>query len=549
MVKNSNWWEKSVFYQIYPRSYYDSSNTGIGDLQGIIQKLPYLKDLGIDALWLSPFYKSPQEDFGYDIADFYNINPEYGTMKDFDELILTIKDLELKIIMDMVLNHTSHKHKWFVESKSDLHSSKRDWYIWRKGCGFKGDKPPNNWKSIIGGSAWEWDKETKEFYLHQFLPCQPDLNWRHPDVQKNMFEALIFWLDKGVDGYRLDIIYTVYEDKEFRDNPISQYLFPSHKRLDFLFQNPLYTQFLPETTDLCYQLRDLVKSYSPERMLVGETVGGPKLFHSLYGNDEQDGLNLVFDFQFANQPFSAKKFQKAITDNQKILGERWPCYAYSNHDTKRMISRHGNDENKAKLLTLLLLTLRGTPFIYQGEEIGMHQVNVPKKLSKDPIRNHKIRGIPVGRFYGRDGCRTPMQWDSSPHNAGFSPDAEVKPWLPISSNVREINVKNQNTDKNSMLSFYKRLLQLRKDYHCLQVGDMSNIFREEKNCLYYSRNLEKQNLGIILNFGRKDISIVNPYPKDAIRLFSTIDYKDNQKEVSISKLLLLEKYEGIVLQY
>ncbi len=549
MEKSSNWWKKSVFYQIYPRSFSDSTNSGIGDLQGIIQKLPYLKDLGIDALWISPFYPSPQEDVGYDITAFFDIDPEYGTMKDFDELLLTIKDLELKIIMDMVLNHTSHKHKWFIESKSDLHNAKRDWYIWRKGRGSKGNKPPNNWKSIIGGSAWEWDKETKEFYLHQFLPCQPDLNWRHPEVQKNMFEALKFWLDKGVDGYRLDMIYTVYEDNEFRDNPISQYLFPSHKRLDSLFQNPVYTQFLPETINLCYQLQELVKTYSPERILVGEAVGGPKLFHPLYGNDEQDGLNLVFDFQFANQPFSARKFQKAITSSQKVLSKRWPCYSFSNHDSTRMISRHGNDESKARLLTLLLLTLRGTPFIYQGEEIGMHQVDVPKKLSKDPIRNLRIRGIPIGRFYGRDGCRTPMQWDSSPRNAGFSPDAEAEPWLPVSSNVRKINVQTQIGDKNSMLSFYKRLLQLRKEYYCLQIGDMSTVFCEENKYLYYSRSKGDQNLGIILNFGKKDISIVNPYQKGAIRLFSTIDYKENQREVNISKSLFLQKYEGIILQY
>jgi oligo-1,6-glucosidase/alpha-glucosidase len=549
MEDNSNWWKKAVFYQIYPRSFYDSSNKGIGDLQGIIRKLPYLKNLGVDTLWISPFYPSPQEDFGYDITDFFDVNPEYGTIKDFDELLLASKDLELKLIMDMVLNHTSHKHKWFVESKSDLHNAKRDWYIWRKGRGAKGDKSPNNWKSIVGGSAWEWDKETEEYYLHQFLPCQPDLNWRHPEVEKNMFEALKFWLDKGVDGFRLDIIYTVYQDKEFRDNPISQYLFPSHERLDTLFQNPLYTQYLPETIDLCKKLREFVRSYSPERILVGEAVGGPKLFHPLYGNDEQDGLNLVFDFQFANQPFSARKFQKTITSSQKVLGKRWPCYTFSNHDSIRMISRHGNNKSKARLLTLLLLTLRGTPFIYQGEEIGMLQVDVPKKLSKDPIRNLKVWGIPVGRFYSRDGCRTPMQWDSSPLNAGFSPDAEVKPWLPVSSNVREVNVKKQIGDRNSMLSFYKRLLQLRGDYHCLQVGDMSKILRVKKNCLYYTRNLENQNLAIILNFGRKSISMVNPYPNDAMRLFSTIDDSENQREVKISDSLLLHKYEGIILQY
>ena len=549
MEKSSNWWQNSVFYQIYPRSYSDSTNTGIGDLQGIIQKLPYLKTLGIDALWISPFYPSPQEDVGYDITNFTDINPEYGTMKDFDELLQSVKDLGLKIILDMVLNHTSHRHEWFVESKSDKNNSKREWYVWRKGRGSKGDKSPNNWKSIVGGSAWEWDEESKEFYLHQFLPCQPDLNWRNPEVQKIMFEALKFWLDKGVDGYRLDIIHTVYEDKEFRNNTSSRHMFPSHKRLDFLFQKPLYTQFLPETIDLCHKLRELVRGYSPERVLVGEAAGGPHIFYPLYGDDKLEGLNLVFDFQFTDQPFSAKRFQKVLSSSQKTLGKKWPCYTFSNHDTKRMISRHGNNESKAKLLTLLLLTLRCTPFIYQGEEIGMRQVDIPKKSSRDPIRNLKIWGIPVGRFYSRDGCRTPMQWDDSQNNAGFSPDIMTEPWLPVSPNIGSINVKTQSGNKNSMLSFYRRLLQLRREYRCLQQGIMSPIYVKDVDCLCYSRSFEDQNLGIILNFSKKEKIILNPYSKDGILVFSTNNNIQDQDGITMSSTLSLQKYEGIILRY
>ncbi|MHA1444838.1 MAG: alpha-amylase family glycosyl hydrolase [Candidatus Hodarchaeales archaeon] len=549
MEKINNWWKKSVFYQIYPRSYNSSTNTGIGDLQGIIQRLPYLKNLGIDALWVSPFYPSPQEDFGYDITNFIDINPEYGSMKDFDELLQSVKDLGLKLILDMVLNHTSHRHKWFVESKSDKNNSKREWYVWRKGCGSKGDKPPNNWKSIIGGSAWEWDEETKEFYLHQFLPCQPDLNWRNPKVQKIMFEALKFWLDKGVDGYRLDIIHTVYEDKEYRNNPTSRHMFPSHKRLDFLFQNPLYTQFLPETIDLCYKLRKLARGYSPERVLIGEAAGGPHIFYPLYGDDNHEGLNLVFDFQFTDQPFSAKRFQNVISISQKTLGKKWPCYTFSNHDTKRMISRYGNNESKAKLLTLLLLTLRCTPFIYQGEEIGMRQVDIPKKSSRDPIRNLKIWGIPVGRFYSRDGCRTPMQWDNSQNNAGFSPDNMTIPWLPISPNVSSNNVRTQIDDKKSMLSFYRRLIKLRKESRCLQEGAMSPILLIEKDCLCYSRTFDGQNLGIFLNFSKKEKFFLNPYSKDAQLLFSTNNSIQDQGNTNISETLSFQKYEGIILHY
>jgi len=398
MEYSKSWWKRFVFYQIYPRSYSDSTNTGVGDLRGIIQKLSYIKKLGIDALWFSPFYPSPQEDYGYDITNFFGINPEYGTMKDFDELLSSAKDLNLKIILDMVLNHTSHRHEWFIESKSDKNNAKRDWYIWRKGRGSQGNKPPNNWKSIIGGSAWEWDEETQEFYLHQFLPCQPDLNWYNPEVQKIMFEAIKFWLDIGVDGYRLDIIHTVYEDKEFRNNPKSRYILPSHKRLDSLFQNPQYTQFLPETIDLCHKLRELIGGYSPERVLVGEATGGPHIFYPLYGDDKLKGLNLVFDFQLTNQPFSAAKFRKAITNNQKSLGKRWPCYTFSNHDTKRMISRHGNDKDKARLLTLLLLTQRCTPFIYQGEEIGMTQVAIPRNFQEIQLEISKSEGSQLEDF-------------------------------------------------------------------------------------------------------------------------------------------------------
>jgi alpha-glucosidase len=549
MEDSVNWWQKSVFYQIYPRSYCDSTNTGIGDLQGIIQKLPYIKSLGIDAIWISPFYPSPQEDFGYDITNFIEINPEYGTMNDFDELLQTGKDLELKLILDMVLNHTSHRHEWFIESKSDKENLKRDWYIWRKGRGPNGDKPPNNWKAIIGGSAWEWDEETREFYLHQFLPCQPDLNWRNHEVQKSMFKALKFWLDKGIDGYRLDIILSVYKDMKFRNNPTSRYFFPTHERLDYLFQNPIHTQFLPETVNLCYELRELVRGYSPERILIGEASGGPHIFHPLYGNEEQEGLNLVFDFQFKDQPFSARKFQKVITSSQEVLGKKWPCYVFSNHDGKRMISRHSNNESKARLLTLLLLTQRCIPFIYQGEEIGMRQLDIPKKLSKDPIRNLKIWGFPVGRFYSRDGCRTPMQWDNSPHNAGFSPNILTNPWLPVSSNVGSINVKTQSSNIESMLSFYKRLLQIRKEYRCLQEGIISPLQVESKNCLYYSRTLGNQSLGIVLNFSKNETMLINPYSTHATLLFSTNRNIEDQRDIKISETVTLKKYEGVILQY
>ncbi len=540
------WWKKSVFYQIYPRSYSDSTNNGIGDLRGIINKIRggYLTKLGIDAIWLSPMYPSPQEDFGYDITDFNAINPEYGTMDDFDELLEVLHANNIKIILDMVLNHTSHKHKWFKQSKTSLTNPKREWYVWKKGKGKHGKSPPNNWKAIIGGSAWEWDETTEEFYLHQFLPCQPDLNWQNSEVKKAMFNSMKFWLDKGVDGFRLDIIHTVFEDTQFRDNPRSIYLLPSHLRLDSLFQNPIFTQFLPETVDLCVDLRSLVDNYNPERVLIGEAAGGPEIISPLYGTPEKSGLNLVFDFQFANQSFSSKKFKNSILDSITHLNDFWPCYTFSNHDTVRMISRYGNSEKKARVLTLLLLTVRGTPVIYQGEEIGMHQGKIPRNKVVDPIGKWKIWGLPLGRFFGRDGCRTPFQWTNSKINAGFSSNPDVKPWLPISSNFQKINVESQEKNEYSMFNFYRELLRFRHENEWLQEGKMEFIETQSKHCLAFSRNLGPNSGMVILNFHKKPIRIINPF-LNSEKVFST-DTLSHSKV--LEKYITVNRYEGIIIQ-
>ncbi len=546
MSTQTPWWKKAVFYQIYPRSYSDSTNNGIGDLRGIIQKIEnnYLPKLGINAIWLSPIYPSPQEDFGYDISDFMSINPEYGTMRDFDELLEQAHDNNLKIILDMVLNHTSHRHPWFIESRSSRTSPKRDWYIWQKGKGTNVKKPPNNWKAIMGGSAWERDEETEEYYLHQFLPCQPDLNWRNLEVKEMMFDSMKFWLDKGVDGFRLDIIHTVFEDVEFRDNPRSFHLFSSHSHLDSLLQKPTYTQFQKETIDLCLELRSLVDEYTPERVLVGEATGGPKFLSPLYGNQKQLGLNLVFDFQFTNQSFSAKKFQNSILDSQSTLNHFWPCFTFSNHDIVRMISRFGNNRQKARLLTLLLLTIKGTPFIYQGEEIGMLQGKIGNKQVKDPVGKLKVWGLPVGRFFGRDGCRTPFQWNSSTINAGFSPDPMVIPWLPISSNIQEINVELQHQSKKSMLNFYKELLHIRQETVWLQEGDLEVLDLQSDQCLAYSRTMDTDHGVIILNFQKGPLNVINPILESSL-IFST--HTLTQTKV-ITEVVSLEPFEGVILQ-
>ncbi|UCG90702.1 MAG: alpha-glucosidase [Candidatus Heimdallarchaeota archaeon] len=542
-MEKKKWWHKAVFYQIYPRSFADSTNNGIGDLQGIIKRLDYLQELGIDAIWFSPFFPSPQEDYGYDISDYGTINPEYGTMADFDELLEKTHSLGIKIILDMVFNHTSNKHRWFLESRSDRDNPKRNWYIWREGRK-KGKKTPNNWKAIIGGSAWEWDKKTQQFYLHQFLPCQPDLNWRNPDVQETMFNYLRFWLDKGVDGFRLDIIHSLFEDSKFRDNPRSWRLLPSVNSTAYLFQNPKYTRFLSESIDMCTRIRKLVDSYTPERMLVGEASGGPQIFQDLYGKNN-DGLNLVFNYKFSDQPFSAAKFKETIQETETTLSEPfWPCYFFSNHDRPRMISRFGNNEKKSRLLFLLLLTLRGTPFIYYGEEIGMHQVKIPKSSLRDPIAKLKVMGIPIGKFFGRDGCRTPMQWTSSTRNAGFSSDPNIDPWLPVAKNSPFINVENQKNDERSMLTFFKRLIQFRNTNRALSEGSLEFFPVSNRNCLIFERRVKKERILVLINFNKKRIQIQNPH-SSSTKIFSTYALDIS---LNTGSLITLHPFEGLLLK-
>ncbi len=542
MANQAKWWQKAVFYQIYPRSFSDSTNTGVGDLRGIINKLDYLKELGIDGIWISPFFPSPQEDCGYDITDFGSVNPEYGTMKDFEELLKKSHKNDIKIILDIILNHTSAQHPWFLESKKDQTNEKKDWYVWRDGRGKNGKKPPNNWNSMIGGSAWEWCEERKQFYLHQFLTFQPDLNWRNPDVQIAMFNYIRFWLDKGVDGFRLDIIQTLFEDKHFKNNPKSWRFFPSHNTNEALFQKPKYTQFLPETIEVCRKLRELVSSYSPERMLVGEAAGNPQMIKPLYGKNG-DGLHLSFNFKFAGQPFSARKFRRVLEETQEKLPEPyWPCYVFSNHDSKRLISRQKQNIEKAKLLAILLLTVRGTPFIYYGEEIGMLQAKVPKEKQLDPISKIKIWGIPLGARYGRDGCRTPMQWDDSPINAGFSKKSKIVPWLPIGQN-KSINVKSELGDEKSMLTYFKKLIKVRKQYEALQIGQLDVSEDSNSDLLIYKRTFQKQQLTILLNFSSKiqNIATINKVKQ----IFSTKLFKE-QKDVSDE--ITLEPFEGIIVE-
>lgn len=544
MKEQMKWWQKAVFYHIYPRSFCDSTNNGIGDLRGIINRLDYLRELGVDGIWISPFFSSPQRDFGYDISDYRSIHPEYGTMDDFDELLKKAHEKGIKILLDLVLNHTSNQHPWFLESKSNRTNEKHDWYVWADGKGRNKRKRPNNWRAIVGGSVWEWCEEREQYYLHQFLPYQPDLNWWNPKVQEEMINIMRFWLDKGVDGFRLDIIHTLFEDKELRNNPPSRHLFPAPEYVEYLLQNPKYTQFLPETMNILKELRKIVDSYKPDRVLVGEAVGKPEIFKPIYG-EKNDGLHLSFNFKFAGTPFSAKKFYEVIQEMETVLpSPYWPCLVYSNHDNPRLISRLDNNPEKVKLQVLIKLTIRGTPFIYYGEEIGMSQVKVSEEHFQDPISTHVIWGIPIGKLFGRDGCRTPMQWDDSSKNAGFSKSPNTEPWLPVGPNYSEINVKKQQQNENSLLNFHKKLIQVRKSEEALQCGNLEILSESNSQFLIYERLNGNEKLLIALNFSKKEVIFANPYLKSQ-RIFSThlLDQKQD-----IGNEITLLPFEGIIVK-
>ncbi|MHA1169238.1 MAG: alpha-amylase family glycosyl hydrolase [Candidatus Hodarchaeales archaeon] len=502
MKSKTFWWKKAVFYQIYPRSFLDTSGNGIGDLPGITSKLPYLKELGIDAIWLSPFFPSPDHDFGYDIADYTAINPIFGSMDDFDELLDTAHDLDLKIVLDLVLNHTSIEHPWFKESRSSKNNPKRDWYIWRDGRG-KGNKYPNNWKSEFTGPAWTYDERTGQYYYHHFLPEQPDLNYRNPAVKEAIFEEIRFWLDKGVDGFRLDVIHCIFEDPSLKNNPWSWQLLPSDNNNAALFQDHVYDKNLPENYEFVKELRELLDKYTPDRMMVGEVLAPPETIKNFYGsvkNGTNDGLHLCFNFLFTSSPFNPREFRKRIERIESTLPDPyWPCYAFSNHDRSRAISRHGNSVKKAKILTALLLTIRCTPFLYYGEEIGMTDGKIPRKRLQDPV-GKKFWYIPLK--LGRDICRTPMQWDSGKF-AGFSSSNDT--WLPVNDNYRNINLARQINDPRSLFTFYKELLALRKTSPALMEGDLHFIeISSNKRCLAYVRSSRSDKALILLNFSPRE---------------------------------------------
>lgn len=500
------WWQKAVFYQIYPTAFKDSNGDGIGDIRGIIDKIDYLVDLGIDAVWISPFYQSPWTDGGYDISDYCSPNENMGSMNDVEELINSLHEKNIKVVFDMVMNHTSIEHQWFIDSEKKV-NGKDDWYIWKKG---KGNNPPNNWKSSTGGRGWHYSSIRKEWYYASFLPFQPDLNYRNPEVKKKMFDQVRFWLDKGVDGFRLDIFNMIMKDNQFLDNPFSFKPFPSEEDSDGFFQKTVYTINHKDNFVLAEELRQVLDTHSErEKFLIGEVFGSHEILKSYIGNS-RNRLHTAFQFDQLNFKFSADFFgEKITTYKHHYSNPLIPTLVFGNHDRKRYIVRVNNNLEKVKLIALYQLTARGIPFIYNGEEIGMPHSYLPTKTALDPIAK-KYSFVPkflrklIPIDINRDGCRTPICWDDSTM-AGFT-DSN-KSYLPIGDYKNNgINVQSQLKEENSLLNTYKKLIKLRKTYISLHTGDIKLISTED-NILVYERVKENEKTRVIINFS-KDSKII-----------------------------------------
>ncbi len=532
------WWKQTTIYQIYPRSYQDSNGDGIGDIKGIISRLDYLKDLGIETIWISPMYVSPQKDFGYDIADYYHMDPIFGTVKDAFALIKAVHNRKMKIVFDMVLNHTSDEHAWFQESRSSTTNPKRDYYIWKKG---KNGGPPNNWISMVGKPGWNYDEKTKEYYYSNFLSFQPDLNYRNPKVKEEMFNVMRFWMDKGVDGFRLDIFNSIYKDESFNDNPFSfRYLPTPDNNDEAYFQEKKYTLNLPENFKLAKEVRSLVEKYRHKPFLIGEVSGDDKTLKGFLG-EKEDGLNLVFQFELIEFKFRADFFRRILLNNEiEFPAPFLPTYVFGNHDQKRSISKIDGHLEKAKLLAFFQLTARGIPIIYYGEEIGLLEGNISNHEGLDPIARQN-RWVPdwlskfLGIYLNRDNCRTPMSWDDSANN-GFT---SSKPWLPLSSDTKNRNVEIESKNPSSILNHYKSLLRIRNKERTLREGSIGLIdkWKEEKYLLAYEREWEDSKIQVYLNFGN--------FPREIY--FDETEYEILYKSY-VADTFLLQSFSGMLLK-
>jgi len=492
------WWQDGIIYQVYPRSFQDSDGDGIGDLAGIARRLDALVALGVDALWISPFFPSPMKDFGYDIADYCGVDPMFGSLADFDLLAREARARGLRLILDFVPNHTSDRHPWFLASRSSRDDPKRDWYLWRDPAPDGG--PPNNWMSNFGGSAWTFDASTGQYFEHQFLAAQPDLNWRNPAVRAAMYDVLRFWLARGVDGFRIDVVYHLIKDERFRDNPPN----PAFEAGDPSWHRvlPLYTADRPEVLEVLAEMREVVAAFDApgrEHVLIGELYLPLDRLVAYYGRDAHGvlrGVHMPFNFQLIHAPWEAAAIARIVRDYEAALPRGgWPNWVLGNHDQSRIASRVGVDQ--ARVAAMLLLTLRGTPTLYYGDELGMRDVPIPPDEVQDPLEKNE-----PGKGLGRDPQRTPMQWDASPH-AGFTTGS---PWLRESADFERVNVAVQSAEPASMWSLVQALARLRREHAVLRNGAYRELFVGE-TLLVYEREGDDGRLVVALNFGAVDVAL------------------------------------------
>jgi alpha-glucosidase len=527
-LARNTWWQSAVIYQIYPRSFRDANGDGIGDLPGIAEKLDYCAKLGVDALWLSPIFPSPMADFGYDVADYTGIAPIFGTLADFDQLLAQTSRRGMRLLLDYVPNHTSEQHPWFKAASSSRNNAKRDWYLWRDPA--VGGGPPNNWLSNFGGSAWEWDAATGQYYYHSFLKEQPDLNWRNPEVVAAMHEVLRFWFAKGVAGFRIDVLWLLIKDDLWRDNPPN----PAYRTGMPLFESqlPLYTTDRPEVQDIVAGLRTVADEFEG-RVLIGEIYLPLERLVAYYGT-QLEGVHLPFNFQLLQSDWNARSLAGLIDRYEAALpAGGWPNWVLGNHDRPRIASRVGAAQ--ARVAAMMLLTLRGTPTMYYGDELGMANVPIPAERIQDPLE----KNVP-GMGLGRDPSRTPMQWDSSPY-AGFSLH---DPWLPVSPDAARINVAAEELESSSMLSLYRCLLDVRKRHPALSVGGYQAV-AASGNLLSYIRYTQNERLLVVLNLGRHPVDFpLRSAGRAAGVLLST--YLD-QRAAMTPTHLSLRPDEGVIL--
>ncbi|SMX31372.1 alpha-amylase family glycosyl hydrolase [Octadecabacter ascidiaceicola] len=504
MDKDKDWWKGAVIYQIYPRSYQDSDGDGVGDLAGIVQRLPYIASLGVDAVWISPFFTSPMKDFGYDVSNYCDVDPMFGTLADFDALIATAHQNGLKVMIDLVLSHTSDQHPWFQESRKNAQNDKSSWYVWADAK--EDGTPPNNWLSIFGGSAWQWSGEREQYFLHNFLSSQPDLNFWEPDVQQALLDVAKFWLERGVDGFRLDTINFYMHDKQLRSNPPlprdqrNSTIAPSVN--PYNHQIHLYSKNQPENLEFLRKLRAVMEPYNAAAVgEVGDAQRGLEILGEYTAGGDLMQMCYAFEFLTSARP-DAAEIARVMGEVDKRAADGWACWAFSNHDVIRHASRWDTSDAALRAMTTLMMCLRGSACIYQGEELGLHEADVAYEDLQDP---YGIEFWP--EFKGRDGCRTPMVWEPSNSNGGFS--TADKPWLPVSSAHTQMSVAVQEDDPEALIHHYRRAIALRNANPALAKGEHDGV-KADGSVVYFTRSLDGERIFCAFNLGEDAAGVALP---------------------------------------